>query len=70
MSDTTLPIDRHELELPATAPFVRITAGVGSASQKTWNIRRPVTLIGSTRPAHIVLHDRDVSNAHCVIVNT
>jgi pSer/pThr/pTyr-binding forkhead associated (FHA) protein len=43
---------------------------VGSAGQKTWNVRRPVTLIGSRRPAHIVLHDRDVLRAHCVIVNT
>ena len=58
------------IELPGTAPLVRLTAGVGSAGQKTWNLRRPVTLIGSRRPAHIVLHDRDVSNAHCVIVNT
>lgn len=56
--------------LPATAPAVRLTAGVGSAGQKTWNVRRPVTLIGSKRPAHITLHDRDISNAHCVIVNT
>ena len=58
------------IELPASAPLVRLTAGVGSAGQKTWNLRRPVTLIGSRRPAHIVLHDKDVSNAHCVIVNT
>jgi pSer/pThr/pTyr-binding forkhead associated (FHA) protein len=49
---------------------VRLTAGVGSAGQKTWNVRRPVTLIGSRRPAHIILHDRDISNAHCVIINT
>ncbi len=56
--------------LPATAPLVRLTAGVGSAGQKTWNVRRPVTLLGSRRPAHIALHDRDVSKAHCVIVNT
>ncbi|UCE60511.1 MAG: FHA domain-containing protein [Phycisphaerales bacterium] len=58
------------LELPASAPLIRITAGVGSAGQKTWNIRRPVTLIGTCRPAHIVLHDKDVSKAHCVVVNT
>jgi pSer/pThr/pTyr-binding forkhead associated (FHA) protein len=56
--------------LPETAPLVRLTAGVGSAGQKTWNVRRPVTLIGSRRPAHIILHDRDIANAHCVIVNT
>ncbi len=56
--------------LPATAPQVRITAGAGTAGQKTWNLRRPVTLVGSRRPAHIVLHDRAISSAHCVIVNT
>jgi len=43
---------------------------VGSAGQKTWNLRRPVTLIGSSRPAHIVLHDREIAKAHCVIINT
>lgn len=58
------------LELPATAPQVRVTAGLGSAAQKTWNLRRPITLIGSRRPAHIVLHDGDVSHAHCIIINT
>ncbi len=58
------------LALPDTAPLIRLTAGVGSAGQKTWNLRRPVTLLGSRRPAHIVLHDRDVTRAHCVIVNT
>ena len=58
------------LSLPTYAPLVRLSAGVGSAGQKTWNLRRPITLIGSRRPAHIVLHDKDVSSAHCVIVNT
>ncbi len=58
------------LSLPSYAPLVRLSAGVGSAGQKTWNLRRPITLIGSRRPAHIVLHDKDVSSAHCVIVNT
>ncbi len=58
------------LQLPATAPLVRITAGMGTVAQKTWNLRRPVTLLGSRRPAHIVLHDANISEAHCVIVNT
>ncbi len=62
--------NRSEIQLLPSAPLVRVTAGVGSAGQKTWNLRRPVTLIGARRPAHIVLHDKDVSAAHCVIVNT
>jgi len=70
MSPTTREPGGKCIELPATAPMIRLTAGAGSAGQKTWNIRRPVTLIGSCRPAHIVLHDKDVSKAHCVIVNT
>ncbi len=56
--------------LPETAPLVRLTAGFGTAGQKTWNLRRPVTLIGSRRPAHIVLHNPGIDKAHCVIVNT
>lgn len=70
MYDGAVSVERAELELPAGAPQVRITAGIGSANQKTWNLRRPVTVIGSARPAHIILHDNDVSKAHCVIVNT
>lgn len=66
-SDTMLDVN---IELPSRAPMVRITAGIGTAGQKTWNLRRPITLIGSRRPAHIVLHDQGVARAHCVIVNT
>jgi len=70
MNETITPVREATLALPAQAPLVRVTAGLGSAGQKTWNLRRVVTLIGSRRPAHIVLHDRDISGAHCVIVNT
>ncbi len=70
MNQTEIQVREATLTLPSSAPLVRITAGIGSAGQKTWNLRRTVTLIGSHRPAHIVLHDRDVSGAHCVIVNT
>lgn len=70
MNGNTPQLQEPTVTLPASAPLVRITAGVGSAGQKTWNLRRPVTLIGSSRPAHIVLHDKDISKAHCVIVNT
>ena len=58
------------LTLPEGAPRVRITAGLGTASQKSWYLRRPVTLIGSRRRAFIVLHGEAVAKAHCVIVNT
>ncbi|MCH9034075.1 MAG: FHA domain-containing protein [Planctomycetes bacterium] len=61
---------RSGIQLAATARQVRVTAGAGSAGQKTWNLRRPVTLIGARRPAHIILHGKDVSAAHCVFVNT
>ncbi len=70
MNKITASLHVPKIELPSTAPQIRITAGMGSVAQKTWNLRRPVTLIGSRRPAHIVLHNRDISPAHCVIVNT
>ncbi len=70
MNEESQPTHISIIELPSTAPQVRVTAGLGSAAQKTWNLRRPVTLIGSRRPAHIVLHDGDISHAHCVIINT
>ncbi|MFQ5495979.1 MAG: FHA domain-containing protein, partial [Phycisphaerae bacterium] len=70
MNQDPLPIDPPPLELPENAPQLRITAGAGLPTQKTWCVRRPVTLIGSRRPAHIVLHDKSISPAHCAIVNT
>jgi len=70
MNNQATQIREPVITLPSSAPQVRITAGAGTAGQKTWNLRRPVTLIGSRRPAHIVLHDRAISSAHCVIVNT
>jgi len=70
MNEQATQIRELTVELPASAPLIRVTAGFGSAGQKTWNLRRPVTVIGSRRPAHIVLHDQDISTAHCVIVNT
>ncbi len=68
--NTVAAQSQSSIPLAATAPQVRVTAGAGSAGQKTWNLRRPVTLIGARRPAHIILHGKDVSAAHCVIVNT
>ncbi len=70
MNNQAAQIREPVITLPSSAPQVRITAGAGTAGQKTWNLRRPVTLVGSRRPAHIVLHDRAISSAHCVIVNT
>lgn len=70
MTIMTTQVREPTVTLPEGAPLVRITAGAGSAGQKTWNLRRPVTLIGSRRPAHIVLHDKNISPAHCIIVNT
>ncbi len=68
--DQSFLVAEGVVELPSSAPQIRVSAGVGSAGQKTWNLRRPVTLLGSKRPAHIVLHDRGVSAAHCAIINT
>lgn len=70
MNDQTTLIREFTVQLPVSAPLIRITTGMGSAGQKTWNLRRPVTVIGSRRPAHIILHDEDLRKAHCVIVNT
>jgi len=62
--------DASRVTLPSNAPSVRVTAGVGSASQKTWNLRRPVAMVGSRRTALLHLDSPEVSKAHCLIVNT
>jgi pSer/pThr/pTyr-binding forkhead associated (FHA) protein len=70
MKEATTRAKGAPAALPSSAPLVRVTAGIGSPTQKTWNLRKPITLIGAQRPASIVLHDREVCKAHCVIVNT
>ena len=61
----------HEFaRLADTAPRVRATTGFGTIAQKTWNLHRPITIIGSTRQSHIFLSCTTVSNAHCAVVNT
>lgn len=70
MSNTTSQRAPRAVELPVGAPQVRITVGLGSTGQKTWVLKRAVTLVGSRRPAHIVLHDRGISVAHCLFINT
>lgn len=47
-----------------------MTIGAGTAGQKTFNLRKPVTLIGSRRKCQLHLSASRVSRAHCVIVNT
>lgn len=56
--------------LTSQSPRVRATVGAGTAAQKTWNLRRPVTVIGSNPQAAIVVAHPAVRKAHCVIVNT
>jgi pSer/pThr/pTyr-binding forkhead associated (FHA) protein len=56
--------------LPADAPRIRATAGAGTAGQKTWSLRRPVTVVGSGRGATIVVNQPQADKAHCAIVNT
>jgi pSer/pThr/pTyr-binding forkhead associated (FHA) protein len=67
-----LPAVRQDqpLLLPEDAPRVRVTAGPGTASQKTWYIRRPVTLIGKSRNSSILLRGEEEEGPHCAIVNT
>ncbi len=56
--------------LADTSPRVRATTGFGTIAQKTWNLHRPVTIIGSARQSQICLSCTAVSNAHCAVVNT
>jgi pSer/pThr/pTyr-binding forkhead associated (FHA) protein len=58
------------LALPPNAPKVRATAGVGTARQRTWVLRHPVTLIGSGPHSTIVLTEPSVAKAHCAVVNS
>lgn len=70
MTESIAETHACELELPLSAPRIRVTIGMGSAGQKTWNLHRAVTLFGSQRTAHIALRHRDICRAHCTIINT
>lgn len=60
----------RSMSLPTDAPTVRVTAGADSVGRKSWNLKRPVTIIGAQRRSHIVIRGPEVSRSHCVIVNT
>lgn len=64
------PSVNDRLRLPAGAPRLRVTIGAGTAAQKTWILRKPVTLLGSRRKCQVCLQHPEVSKAHCAIVNT
>ncbi len=66
---TGLPMEQSMT--PSTdAPTVRVTVGADSVGRKTWNLKRPVTILGSQRRSHIVIRGPEISRSHCVIVNT
>jgi len=56
--------------LADSAPRTRVTTGFGTVAQKTWNLHRPVSIIGSARQSHICLTGTTVSHSHCALVNT
>jgi len=63
------PMERS-MTLSADAPTVRVTVGADSVGRKTWNLKRPVTILGSQRRSHIVIRGPAISRSHCVIINT
>ncbi|MCP4250879.1 MAG: hypothetical protein GY778_27895 [bacterium] len=63
------PGDRS-VRLPDDAPRVRVTAGAGTASQKSWYLRRPAAVIGSGSDADFPLCADDAGAGRGVIVNT
>jgi pSer/pThr/pTyr-binding forkhead associated (FHA) protein len=58
----------HILDWPALAPRVQLIGHPGTALQKTWQLRRAVTIIGSRSPAHVRLRSDAISRAHAVIL--
>ncbi len=68
MSGSGLARNEVAVELPADAPTVRLTTGFDGANPRTWLLKRPATIIGSRRPAHIVIHHHSVAEAHCAVI--
>jgi len=47
-----------------------VTAGAETSDQKSWNLARPVTLIGRSKGAHIRLDEPTVEPLHAALLNT
>lgn len=46
------------------------TAGAGTLEQKSWSLARAVTIIGSSRHAHIRIDEPDIEPVHAALLNT
>lgn len=47
-----------------------VTAGPDTSEQKTWRLLRPVTLIGSSRHAHVRIEADGIEALHAALLNT
>lgn len=55
---------------PEPLMAAEVTAGAGTLEQKSWNLARPVTLIGSSRHVHIRVEGVGVEAVHAALLNT
>lgn len=58
----------HAAGWPPLVPLLQLTSRPGTPQQKTWLLRRAVTIIGSRPTAHIMLRNDEVSKTHAAII--
>jgi hypothetical protein len=58
----------HAAGWPPLAPMLQLTCRPGTPQQKTWQLRRAVTILGSRPSAHIVLRHDEVSRTHAAVI--
>lgn len=63
-----LPRELHAAGWPPLVPMLYLSCRPGTPQQKTWCLRRAVTVIGSRSTAHIILRHEAVSKTHAAIL--
>lgn len=58
----------HAAGWPAMVPLLQLTTRPGTPHQKTHQLRRAVTIIGSSPSAHVTLRHVEVSKTHAAII--
>lgn len=62
------PHEIHGAGWPSSVPMLLLTTRPGTPQQKTWRLRRAVTVIGSRSTAHIMLRHDAVSKTHAAVI--
>jgi|GEM_PF-2673152 len=62
------PREIHAAGWPPLVPTLQLIGRPGTFQQRTWYVRRAVTILGSRPSAHVLIRHEEVSKAHAAII--